>query len=216
MTVSKATRKTRRSYASPTRQRQAAQTRKAVIQAAAHRFAERGYTATTMKEIAEQAGVSVETVYGQGSKASLLIAAVDQIRAGDADSGDTSDRTDMRSVAQALDSEQALQHLQTLITTSLPAALPILTAFRKAADSDPDIAVAYEAYEAKRWADLQPITHALAPHLRAGLSVRQAADVIWSLLDPTAAEGLLARRAWTIEQWATWVTDALNRLLLTD
>ena len=213
MTVPEDSRNTVRSYASPIRERQALQTRTAVIEAAAHRFADRGYTATTMKDIAEQAGVSVETVYGQGSKASLLIAAVDRIRAGDADSGVTSDRTDMRSVMHSSDPKQAMRHLQTLITTSLPEALPILIAFRKAADSDPDIATAYEAYEAKRWTDLEPIARALTPQLRAGLSVQHAADVIWSLLDPTAAEGLLNRRSWTVEQWATWVTNALNRLL---
>ena len=30
------------------------------------------------------------------------------------------------------------------------------------------------------------------------------------------ADGLVHRREWTIEQWATWVTAALERILLRD
>lgn len=203
-----------RPYASAVRDRQAQQTRAAVVQAAAECFAERGYAGTTMKDIGERAGVSVETVYGQGGKASLLTAAVDRVRAGDAESARVTDRPDVQGVLHASTPRGALQALRTLIATSLPDALPILSAFSRAADSDPDIATAYETYEAKRWADLEPIAHALEPHLREGISVEQAADVVWSLLDPAAAEGLVRRRGWTIDRWATWVTDALDRLLL--
>ena len=209
-------RKGERPYSSAIRDRQAQQTRAAVVQAAARCFAERGYAGTTMKDVAERAGVSVETVYGQGGKASLLTAAVDQVRAGDADSARVTDRTDMRSVLHAATARDALQHLCTLITASLPDALPILSAFRRAADSDPEIIAAYETYEAIRWADLEPIAQALKPQLRDGVSVEHAADVIWSLLDPTAAEGLVRRRGWTTDQWASWVTDTLDRLLLSE
>ena len=38
--------------------------------------------------------------------------------------------------------------------------------------------------------------------------------MIWSLLDPIAADGLIGRREWTVERWATWVTAALERILL--
>jgi AcrR family transcriptional regulator len=169
-----------------------------------------------MKDIAERAGVSVETVYGQGSKASLLLAAVDQVRAGDADSARVADRTDMRSVLEAVSPHDALQQLRTLIIASLPAALPVLSAFRRAAGSDPKITTAYEHYERRRWTDLRPIADTLAPRLRPGVNADEAADVIWSLLDPTAAEGLVHRRGWSVEQWATWVTTALERLLLRD
>lgn len=215
MTAPNQRRKSVRPYSSAVRDRQAQHTRAAVVHAAARCFAERGYAGTTMKDIAERAGVSVETVYGQGGKASLLTAAVDQVRAGDA-SAAVSGRTDMRPVLHAATPRDALKHLCTLITASLPEALPILAAFRRAADSDPEIAAAYETYEAIRWADLESIAQVLKPQLREGVSVGQAADVIWSLLDPTTAEGLVRRRGWTTDQWAAWVTDTLDRLLLAE
>jgi AcrR family transcriptional regulator len=59
------------------RQEQANATRQRVIEAAVRLFAADGYARTTMARIAKQAGVSAETVQGQGPKAALLIAAVE-------------------------------------------------------------------------------------------------------------------------------------------
>ncbi len=66
-----------RSYRSELRQQQAEQTRSRVVTAAAELFAADGYARTTLAKIAAAAGVSVETVQGQGPKAALLIAAVE-------------------------------------------------------------------------------------------------------------------------------------------
>lgn len=66
-----------RAYRSQLRQQQAEQTRLRVAAAAAELFAEHGYPRTTLAKIAAKAGVSPETVQGQGSKAALLIAAVE-------------------------------------------------------------------------------------------------------------------------------------------
>ena len=65
-----------RTYASPLRERQRAATRAAVIEAAADRFVDQGYAATSIAEIARAAGVSPETVYGTfGTKREVLRAA---------------------------------------------------------------------------------------------------------------------------------------------
>ena len=48
-----------------------------VVAAAADLFAEHGYARTTLAKIATAAGVSTETVQAQGSKAALMIAAVE-------------------------------------------------------------------------------------------------------------------------------------------
>ena len=49
----------------------------ACVAAAAELFAELGYARTTLAKIAAAAGVSVETVQAQGSKAALMIASVE-------------------------------------------------------------------------------------------------------------------------------------------
>ena len=73
-----------RSYDSSGRQAQARRTRAAVLEAARAAFLDHGYAATTLGTIAEQAGVSVETVYKAfGNKAGLLKAVFDVAIVGD-------------------------------------------------------------------------------------------------------------------------------------
>lgn len=67
-----------RAYSSPLRARQAANTRQAVLAAARRLFADNGYAATTVKQIADAAGVSAPTVYnGFTSKAGIAQALID-------------------------------------------------------------------------------------------------------------------------------------------
>jgi AcrR family transcriptional regulator len=66
-----------RAYRSELRQQQAEATRSRVVASAAKLFAADGYTRTTLAKIAAAAGVSAETVQGQGPKAALLIAAIE-------------------------------------------------------------------------------------------------------------------------------------------
>lgn len=56
------------------RERQAAQTRQEILGAARRLFVEKGYTATTISDIASEADVAVQTIYSSvGSKSELLI-----------------------------------------------------------------------------------------------------------------------------------------------
>ena len=51
------------------RDRQAAETRQEILDTAARLFAERGFAATSIKDIAAEAGVAVQTIYSSvGSK----------------------------------------------------------------------------------------------------------------------------------------------------
>jgi AcrR family transcriptional regulator len=76
----------KRAYNSSRRKRQAEQTRADVLAAAIERFGETGWAGTTVADIAEAAGVAVETVYsGFGSKKALLRDAADVSVVGDAD-----------------------------------------------------------------------------------------------------------------------------------
>ena len=68
----------KRSYDSPRRRAMAADTRVVVLEAAARLFAERGWSGTSVRDVAREAGVSVETVYASvGSKTKLLTRAIE-------------------------------------------------------------------------------------------------------------------------------------------
>jgi AcrR family transcriptional regulator len=66
-----------RPYRSELRQRQAAETRRRVVESAVEVFSEHGYHGATFTQIAKRAGVSVETVQKHGPKTALLWAAVE-------------------------------------------------------------------------------------------------------------------------------------------
>ena len=66
-----------RPYRSDLRQRQAAETRMRVVEAAVTLFGRQGYRATTFAQLAQEAGVSVKTVQEHGPKSALLKAAVE-------------------------------------------------------------------------------------------------------------------------------------------
>ena len=66
-----------RPYRSDLRQRQAAETRLRVVEAALTLFGRQGYRSTTFAQLAEEAGVSVKTVQEHGPKSALLQAAVE-------------------------------------------------------------------------------------------------------------------------------------------
>ncbi|MGO4255998.1 TetR/AcrR family transcriptional regulator [Marmoricola sp. RAF53] len=82
----------KRSY-DATRRRERAEsereeTRVKVVEAATRLFAEKGYTATTVSQIAQEAGVALQSVYkAAGSKAELMHQVVDVAVAGDTDDG---------------------------------------------------------------------------------------------------------------------------------
>ncbi len=69
-----------RTYRSERREQQAEDTRRDIVAAARRLFAERGYAATSMSDIAGTAGVAVQTIYAScGSKRELALALVDAI-----------------------------------------------------------------------------------------------------------------------------------------
>lgn len=93
----------KRPYRSQLRERQAAATRQRIVEAAAEVFGAEGYASATLTKIAQRAGVAIETVVKQGSKAALLRAAAEYSSFGTEGAGDIFD-TDVGKALQALTS----------------------------------------------------------------------------------------------------------------
>src|SRR3954470_10721690 len=66
------------------REQQAQQTREEILRAARRLFAERGYTRTSVRDIARAAGVSAQTVYDSVGSKSALVARLNDVIATEA------------------------------------------------------------------------------------------------------------------------------------
>jgi AcrR family transcriptional regulator len=204
----------KRVYRSPLREEQARRTRTAVLDAAAACFLERGYAATTMRDVAARAEVSVQTVFGQGSKASLLLACADRAVVGDDEAVPFAGREPFMRFVTAPDLDGKLAALRQITRHYVPQTLPMIWAFADAAAGDTEIAQAWVEYERRRRTDVRGLVGALEPWLRHDLDVERATDIYWALFSDATARNLVRGLGWTVDQVADLLDDALRRLLL--
>lgn len=204
----------KRVYRSSLRAEQARQTRAGVLDAAGRCFLERGYAATTMKDVAAAAGVSVPTVFAQGSKATLLLACVDRAVVGDDEEAPLSQRGLFVAVVEATDLAQKLAATRELARRFLPQTIPMITVFAAAAAGDPEIAEAWAEYERRRLADQRVLIGSFQPWLREGLDPDRAAEIIWGVFGHEPVGNLVRVRGWSVDQYADFLVDAVDRLLL--
>ena len=205
----------RRAYRSPIREKQAQQTKDAILDAAAQSFVDTGYAGTTMKDIAERVGVSVQSVHLFGPKASLLLAVVDRAISDGDDMSSTGADNAFHAAVAARTKPEKLRRMRSFIRDRMPQAAPVLRAFRDAASSDPAIAQAWRHHEARRYADVSTVVESCGDLLRAGRTTQQAADVTWSaIVSPQVADMLIGGRGWTIDEYVDWAVETFDRLLL--
>jgi AcrR family transcriptional regulator len=206
----------KRVYRSPLREEQARQTRAAVLDAAGRCFLDRGYAATTMKDIAQAAGVSVQTVFGQGSKAALLLGCVDRAVVGDDEAVALAAREPFVRFVEAADVADKLAALGDLARRYVPQTIPMAVVFAAAATSDPELAEAWDEYERRRWADARALVGSLGPWLRDDLDVETATDIFWGIFSEAPVVALMKRRGWRLDRYVDLLVDGVARLLLRD
>src|SRR5438270_13886069 len=96
-----------RTYVSAKRDEQARATRWAILQAARSLFLDRGYAATTLQAIADEAGVAVQTVYASfGNKRELLKQVLDVSIVGDDEPVSVDQRPGVKAAEKASDPRQ--------------------------------------------------------------------------------------------------------------
>jgi AcrR family transcriptional regulator len=204
----------KRVYRSPLRAEQAQRTRAAVLDAAGRCFLEHGYAATTMKDVAAAAGVSVQTVFGLGSKAALLLACVDRAVVGDDEAVPLAARESFVALAAATERHAVLDALRSIALRYTPQVVPMIRVFAAAAAGDTEIAAAWAEYERRRLQDARGLVGTLEPWLREGLDVDRATEIFWGVFSHAPVEMLVDTLGWSVEAYADFLVDAVERLLL--
>lgn len=122
----------------------ARRTRALIVEAAAALFSEQGYGPTTLKGIAERAGVSVETVGLAGPKRRLLRAAFDVAFAGSSTAFPAAGEPAYVAPTEELGFEAAVGEYVGLLASSIARTAGLWSAFQAAADADPHAATLFE------------------------------------------------------------------------
>jgi len=204
----------KRVYRSALRAEQAQRTRAAVLDAATRCFLARGYAATTMKDVAVEAGVSVQTVFGQGSKASLLLGCVDRAVVGDDEQVPFAQRELFTRLVSAPDREGKLGAAREMARTYVPMTVPMIRVFAEAAPGDAEIGAAWAEYERRRLQDARVLVASFEPWLRDGLDLDRATEIFWGVFSHVPAVTLVWERGWSVDEYVDFLVDAVARLLL--
>lgn len=203
----------RRRYDATSRRARAAARRDAVVDVARSRFLTRGFSATTVAEVAAEAEVSVESVYKWfGTKAGLLKAVWDRSLAG---SGTT--HAELRSDAgsrSATDGRAIIRNWARLAAEVGAVGDPVHRLIESAAHADREAAELYAVIERERAARMEHNAAYLVEggYLRDGVTAAQARDVL--MLYTTFYERLVSESGWTPEEFSAFVERGLRAHLL--
>jgi AcrR family transcriptional regulator len=207
--VSEEAARTPRRYSSKRREQQAAETREAVLAAAAELFGERGWAATGMRDVARRAGVAVETVYANfRSKGDLLTAAVDVGVVGDDAPVALADRPEFAALAVG-DRTQRVAAAARLIVGIQRRTAGVHHALREAAASDATLAARLRDDEERRRSSVEQGRALVAGR---AVSARER-DGLWAVLSMEVYRLLTEQAGWTDKQYEAWVADVVLRLV---
>ena len=195
----------------------ARQTRRRVLAAAEELFVERGYGATTLQEVADRAGVSVQTIYFTfRNKRTLLKELVDVAVAGDDEPIPTMQRTWFTTaLAAPTAAEQLRAHVTGSVTVDARAGA-VFEVLRTAAAQETELGELWREGNAQRLTVQREAARTLLgkPGARPGVSVEQAADALYAVLGPELYLVLVRDRAWSTERFADWAYESLRSQLL--
>jgi AcrR family transcriptional regulator len=199
------------------RAEKAKETRRRILEAAGELFVRDGYGTTNLQDVADKAGVAVQTIYFVfGNKRTLLKELVDVTIAGDDEPVTTMDRPWFRA---AMAAERADEHLRAHVhgtRTVLERVAPITKVLSTAAAMDPEVAALWPHDFDPRYTVQRAAAGALVakPGARAGVTAEYAADVLYALLSPEIYLQFVEGCGWPPERWEEWTHRTLAAQLL--
>jgi len=186
------------------REERAAVTRRRILDAARHRFFEDGYAATTLRAVAGEAGVAVQTVYAVfGSKAAILAelrALVVNLPEADAEG---------RAAMSEPTPERRLARFAHSIRNRWELAGDIVRVNQDAVRVDPSLRAGIAAAEARRHGGIAAFVRAIEADLGARIDVDRSIAVVNALTLYAVYEELVSVRGWTPDAYEAWLAESL-------
>lgn len=187
-----------RSYNSPLRKQEAANTRRKILDAAVELFGRDGFALTSMQSIADLAGVSVQSVNLAGPKAKLLIDAFER---------EVSAVQPEASVAQ-LSKPDRLRNAIRLAVLAHERTAALFYAIAAAAHADPGVRDAYRELFDRHTAPLRDLVVWLGVP-------EQDVDAVYAkvtfLLSASAYLHFVEQQGWNMDRYTGWLEEELFR-----
>jgi AcrR family transcriptional regulator len=203
-----ARRRTSRTYYSPLREKRAAETRDAVLDAAHHSFISKGWFGTGMRDVARAAGVATETLYGHFSSKRVLFEHVIDVALVDGAVDAIEQRPEFAAIGDGRHADRARAAAR-LFNAMHGRAIALAKVMREAAATDEEIAQMLQAARDRQRDDI-----AKTVELIIGREPTVAErDGVWVLTSPEVYLLLVENSGWSANQYESWMADTLERIL---
>jgi AcrR family transcriptional regulator len=196
-----------------------AETRRRILEAAGDLFVTQGYGATMLQQIADKAGVAVQTVYFVfGNKRRLLKDLVDVTIAGDDLPMATMDRPWFREALAAATAQEQLRLHLSGTRAVLERVSPMVKVLEIAEATDPEVAEMWPSGEDPRHVVSTAAAQSLMgkPGARPDVTAEHAADLLYGVLSPDVYLLFVRNRGWTPDRFERWAHDTLRAQLCVD
>jgi len=183
-----------------------------IVKAAYGLFCAQGYVGTTMAQIAEAAGVAVQSVYFTfHTKAALLSRAYDFAVMGEEEPQIPQRQAWYQAMTAESEVTQALRHFVIGVGEITRRVTPLSLAAKVAADGDPDTArvmAFHNDWQADGYREVVKVLSTKAK-LRPGLSLERGTDLLLLYAGTDVYHVLVEGRGWSHDEWLDWAVVAL-------
>lgn len=188
----------------PTRAEQARATRRRIIAAATESFVAHGYGATLLDQVAERAGVAVQTVYFHfGNKRTLLKEALDLAAVGDDEPVPLLERPWLREIRQEPDPRRIITLWVATGRTIVERVAPLMRVVRGTTGADPELAAQWATNQNQTRSAYAFLAGLLAERaaLKPGMTVDEARDIAFVIANVETYLQFSDFCGWTLDQW---------------
>ena len=187
-------------------------TRARIIDVARRLILAGGYQAMTISALADEAGVSNQTVYNAvGTKPEVVKALYDVTLAGDDDPRPMSERPAFQAMAAAPDAASLLRAYAAAGRLLSERVGPLLATLLASAAADDDLRAFAETIDGERLRGNGMVVARLVEQfgLPVGWTAERAVDVLWVLTSPDTCDRLVRRRGWSYDEYEAWLGNAM-------
>jgi AcrR family transcriptional regulator len=196
----------KRNYDSSRRKEQSAETRRRIIAAARELFIRRGYAQATIAQIAETAGVAVETVYAQFRNKAALLRQVWYIDfRGDEDEVPLFDRAEMQSILAEPDLRERIRKHAAFVTRTNRRMAPLVDALSGAAASEAGAAQMLAEWAERRIDVATKYARAAAKTGQLAIVEHDCRDILYATMDGALWHRLVVERGWSDQRYTEWL-----------